>query len=430
VALVAAALLVAGLIAVLSRQGTADTQTPFNPDAASDRLVIGVVNTGSPSDQEVTRGLKLWVNQLGEVGGVPYGFGQVAAIEVDEQRAAPTPGGAAAAARKLLATKRVTALVGPTDPDRLAAVAEVAVKSRALLFSARPRPVQSRFGNALTYVPRGQPERLRSSLDIVDRMVKGKPGSSAKGRGRILILYKRGSWGLRALKGADEARKRGYKVKSLAVPGTSSLGGILRSAGKVDFTAAYAPPRQALSWFKAGGRDRSPWTLVADETTAIEPGLGKLKAAVEVPWSTSQSFGDGLFGPGGFARAYDVAFGGTPPTDAVAGASIGLIVRTMVIVARSTDPTRLLKARDATPILTPLGPIVFQRGQPRQVPSVVVLLGPKSTTPLLPNDKGVAGLRKSVPPKARPAAPTPAPAAATPAVPAPATGTTTTPAGR
>jgi hypothetical protein len=73
---------------------------------------------------------------------------------------------------------------------------------------------------------------------------------------------------------------------------------------------------------------------------------------------------------------------------------------------------------------------MFKGGQPRQVPSVVVLLGPGSTTPMLPNDKGVALLRKSVPPKAPPATPTAATATTPTPAPAPTTGTTTTPTGR
>jgi hypothetical protein len=426
-ALVAAALVVALAIAVLSRQGAADTHTPFNPDPTSDRLVIGVVTSTSPSDREVARGLKLWVDALGDSGGLPYGDGSVAAVEVDAQRSGPTPQDAAAAARTLLGGKHVSVLVGPTDPDQLAAVAEVAVQSRALLFSARPRPVQSRDGRSLTYVPRGNPDSLHATLDIVDRLVKRK-GGGAKDRGRVLILFKRGTWGLRALRGANEARRRGYKTKTVAVSSTGALDGVLRSAGRADFTAVYAPPREAVSWFKAGGRDPSPWALVADETTAIEPALGSEKVAVEVPWSTSQNFGDGLFGPGGFTRAYDAAFGGTPPTDAVAGASVGVILRAMVAKARSTDPTRLLEARDAAPIFTPLGPLVFRSGQPRAVPSVVVLLSPgHNPFTLSPDRKSVAVLRTSVPPRSRPAAPATGATAPTTTGAVPAPGTTTTP---
>jgi hypothetical protein len=124
--------------------------------------------------------------------------------------------------------------------------------------------------------------------------------------------------------------------------------------------------------------------------------------AVTVPWSPTSigGGGDSVFPPLDFATTYEAVYGKIPSVDAAAGAAVGTLLNQLVVVARSTDPSRLLQARDSLKSDSFWGPFSFNRGEQAAFLPYVVLLNRGKTVNIWPNPAKVGALRLSVPPAA------------------------------
>ena len=402
VAALALAVLIA--IALISRSENRALQAavPFAPNSASDAVVLGVVQAaegpGRTTDVEVERGLRLWIERLAETGGARYGD-RVAAVRLDVERVGATGRDAANAANRLI-DRGATTLVGPADPDQLAATADVALRRRVPLMSAVPRPVGVRQIASNTFLARPDISRLTGSLDLLDRIVGAKAAGTK--RGRIVIAYTSGRWGLRAVAAARAAGERQYDVEMVRLTGREATPLVRRlRRDEPDLVAVFARSSHAEAWFRAAAGTRAPWVLAVDDVGRTIDRQPDLDIAMEVPWSPRTSASDPFFKVGEFARDYEAAYGSVATADAAAGVTLGVIISMSADRAKSVDPSRLIAARDSIETGAMWGPLKFRKGEQEPFPSSFVFVLDGVVYGVPNSAAGRRALRRSVPPAAR-----------------------------
>ena len=392
--------------------GTRDS-VPFNPRPAEDQIVVGVIASsdgpGARADRELVRGLTLWSSRL-ENGGIAYRARHAVAIhgrfggelsvpvrlEVVHTHAPPE--NAALAARDLL-RRGAQILVAPTSPDARAAVARFAARRRVLLLST-DRPTSARPPSTSTWLRQPAADQLNGTVATISAQM-----ASGTATGPVAILYAGGSWRERARRAAADADRRHVPAVAFDVARRGTRGA-LAAAGRLkpSLIVAFAPLGQAGRWFRTA-RAATPWVIVADEAAQAAHALRRLRVAVEVPWSPATPRSGALFANGAeFTAAYAHAYGGIPTTEAAAGAGLGLTVSSMVPLARSTDPTRMLRAREYMDAPSVWGALTFDHGEERLPNSQLVLVDHgrvRQIAPPAPSAKPAQGsrlLRSSVPP--------------------------------
>lgn len=348
-------LLLLGL-AVASRAGSSSTRdsVPFDPTPTTASVVLGVVTTQSPADRELLAGLRAWAGTLPDTGieYKPAVRVRRVLVRLVTASADGAPEGAAAAARQLLA-RGVKVLVAPVEPAALASVARVARARRALLFSLGRPPGRAAPARTTTWLAQPQPDRLDGTLAL------GAIRSPGGAGGRRLAILCSPARRPRCAASAAAARARGSSVRVLDV-GRGGLEAALAQvrADRPDMIVVQAPPGMAKRWFGHGAaaRVKAPWVLVADDAVIAARALRSTRIAAEVPWSPEGS-------SGGF---------------------LGLAISAMVVEGRSSDPSRLLRARDAMRVPTRWGVLAAHRGELASPPSQLVLLDHGAVRPLWP----------------------------------------------
>ena len=427
-----AIVVVLALVAAATRVASTEDPAPYNPNRTSPRLTIGYVGSltgGSVRDTEVLRGIRVWLHKLNADGGIAFARNRVAAVRllVYDDR------GSSRAAREgaeQLIRRGAGILFAPTNPEALTAVADVAMKKRVLLVAPVPRPVAVPRATAQTFLNGAPVGGMSASLDVLDRIVappraRGRGGRErgertdnretgrARPRGRIAILTTPGKWARRARVAVQNATERTYVVllRRTGQRGRATLDALRR--WQPDAVLVVAPPSQAKRLYEAGGALRVPWIIAAEDARAALDLHRADRIAVEVPWSPTTLRGGDVFPPRAFTQDYVDTYGDLPTRDAAAGAAMGVVITQMVLGARSTDPTRMLKARDELEEPSFWGRLKFENGQ--QVPDApsLLLLDRGRLVPMWPEQRRPNRLRSSVPQRAR------RPQPATPAPPAP-----------
>jgi hypothetical protein len=389
-------------LALASRSANDSPQPIANPLASDSRLTVGVIASRPAHKDETLRGLRLWLTKTSETGGIRYNARDLAAVRlvVEEADSAQT---AQAAVAKLV-KKGARMVVGPVDDDQLSAAADAARASKVAYMSPVPRPVSLPRSATMTFLARPPVGDFSPALDVLERLRAMRDEPSDRRR-RLVIAATTGTWGLRAARAANGARARGYRVRLIRVaPGDVPPAASLR-ASRPDAVLVSAALSDALAWFRAGGGPaRVPWILAAEDPRDVERGFRARVAAV-VPWSPTSNRAGAVFGRGEMPELYRIAYGGTPSVDAAAGAAVGVVIQQMVQGARSTDPVRMLRARDRMKVESFWGSLSFVNGEQRPAPSAhLVLSGGNELVSIWPDPPNPPGLRRSVP-----AAPTPTP---------------------
>jgi ABC-type branched-subunit amino acid transport system substrate-binding protein len=391
---------------------------PFNPRTGDDRIVLGVIaSSEGPSahdDDEVIRGLRVWAGRL-EEGGISYtprriveihgrfGGHLTATVQLEVVHAGPQPAEAALAARRLV-RGGANVLVGPTSPAALAAVSQFAARRRVLLLSIAKPPASAGRPRTHTWLTIPSADQLDGTLAMVRQraVASGAPA-------RIAILSAGGAWEARAQAAVMRADRRLVQARAYDA-GRLGAGRALAAAARVRPAAivTFAPLRQARAWFRgARGKGASiPWVLTAGDAAAAARELRSERVAVEVPWSPETPRTGRIFTNGhDFTAAYERAYGGLPPTRAIAGAALGLTLDAMVAYGRSTDPTRMLLVREQMNVMSIWGALQFHHGQGRTPTSQLVLVDhgrirqiAPPTPPPSPAKAPSLLLRSSVPP--------------------------------
>jgi ABC-type branched-subunit amino acid transport system substrate-binding protein len=364
-------------------------------------------------DDEVIRGLRVWSGRLDQ-GGISYtprrivevhgrfGGHLSATVQLEVVRTGAQPAEAALAAQRLV-RGGANVLVGPTSPAALAAVSQFAARRRVLMLSITRPPVSAGRPRTNTWLSIPSADQLDGTLALVRERADAR-----KAPARMAILSAGGPWAARAhgaVTGAERrlVQARAYDASRLGARRALAAAARSRPAAIVTL----APLRQARAWFRAArGMDASvPWVLTAGDAAAAARELRSERVAVEVPWSpetprTGRIFTDGH----DFSAAYARAYGGLPPTKAVAGAALGLTLDAMVAFGRSTDPTRMLLVREQMNALSIWGALEFDHGQERTPTSQLVLVDHgriRQIAPPPPSSTATAPfllLRSSVPP--------------------------------
>jgi hypothetical protein len=218
----------------------------------------------------------------------------------------------------------------------------------------------------------------------------------------VVLLTERGEWGLRARAGQLLAKQRAFDAKVYYV-GSDDVGALLNAMRyPADAIIAVAPFRRALRWF-AQSHDKSsvPWILASQDIATAMSSARPYTVAVTLPWSPTSTGGDSVFPSLDFAATYKAYYGKTPPVDAAAGAALGALLNDLVVAARSTDPSRLLRARDTLKGGSLWGPLSFKRGEQAAFSPYVVLLDQGKLVDIWPPPGKVRALRRSIPPAAR-----------------------------
>jgi ABC-type branched-subunit amino acid transport system substrate-binding protein len=377
----------AGLLVVVALESRAfnvarRADVPFNPSLTSERIVIGVVGAsagpGRARDAEVLRGLRLWMAKLRPTRGIPYGFVRKAAVRLTIADGGGDAAAAARAARRLL-DRGATYLVGPTQEPQLDAVSEVALRRNAMLLSPVPRPVGVRQSVLSTFLARpSAPWGMPSALDAVALIGAHRPraGGGGPSQARVAIVLGKGRWATRGRLAVRRARQRGYRADELTVDPADGPATLARvRAGRYDVVLAVGSPRDTLRWFRLAGSAGVdvPWVLAVDRL-ARGLALGRRDVvALETTRAPTFPYGGLLFTPNEFADLYRKAYGAAPGLDAAAGAALGVTLSASVERARSTDPSRVLKARDSMRMPSFYGTLAFKRGEQLPIPSVLVL---------------------------------------------------------
>lgn len=397
VAATAAGLLLIIGIALASRALNSEDDQLGNPNRTDDTVVIGVV-ARRPSDQDETlRGLRLWFDRVEELRGLPYNQRDLAAVKLEVEETDGSSAGARKATRRLIA-KRATFIVGPREePEIIAATAE-ARDSGSLYLSPVSRPVSVARGRTLTFLARPGIADFSPALDVLERLRRGARGRN-RGRSHVAILAATGTWAARADRAARLARARGYKTDVVGVRGGAhdALEEASRSS-QPEVVLVSAPFERGLRWFREPGLPRTaPWVLSAESARDVVAGDAG-PVAVVMPWSPTSGRAGAVFGPREMAELYLNVYGEQPTVDAAAGTALGILVQALIQRARSTDPGRVLLARESLAIESFWGTLRFVNGEQDPTPSAqLVLADGEDLRSIWPEPPDPPALRRSVP---------------------------------
>jgi ABC-type branched-subunit amino acid transport system substrate-binding protein len=383
----AVALLLLVLAAVAARVISSRASGPYNPDPTSERLTLAYVGDvrGAQPDRDVFDGLRLWREQVqrGQLTkpptpgrGIPYNEARFAGVRLRVYDGGATPDRSRAAAARAV-REGATILVGPPDAARLTAVAEEARRRRALMLAPIPRPIDIPPFVGASYVAFREPGDFTSALDLVDRRVAGTtlPAGGSGRRNRIVILHSTGEWAARAVDAARTARDRAYQPQLIAVPPQQTPNPRRLTDRPTDAVLVAAPVGEGIRWFRSAARPRGPlWVLAAQDLPSAQAAAGAAVVAVAVPWSPTVLMGGPYFGPGEFSSLFQRSYGRPATVPAATGGAIGMAIYSLVQTARSTDPARLLQARERVQAPAFFGVIQFVDGEMTPPPSAVVLL--------------------------------------------------------
>jgi hypothetical protein len=241
---------------------------------------------------------------------------------------------------------------------------------------------------------------LHAALDVVFKRPRYGRGGTVFKR-RVALLTQSGEWALRAREGQFLARQRAFDAQVIQVGGANAGAALKIVRHPLDAVITVAPFRRAVKWFaQAHTRSRTPWILAtADLASGIEVAR-PYTVAVTAPWSPTSGGGDPVFPPMDFATTYEAVYDRPPSSDAASGAALGALLTQLVAVARSTDPSRLIRARDALKSGSLWGPLSFRHGEQAAFSPYVVLLDRGKTVNIWPPPGKIEALRFSVPPAA------------------------------
>jgi hypothetical protein len=400
----AAAVLLALAIGAGVRAVNSDYEPPYNPFDSSGVLTVGVlVDEHAGGSREMLRGLEIWQDEERRRGGIPVPFRDSIGVKVYVEDAGRTGASARAGVRRAV-SKGATVIVGPPERDPLIAVARQAAASRVLLIAPTPRPLDLAATRSQTFLAWPEPGDVTTALDAVDRLADSAPRRDRRrgrgSRGRIGVLYVPGYWGRQAERAIELAEARNYTVREAAVDATSASAAIRRvDRSPTVVVFAFGSLRQSLRWFRSASRTGARWILSADDLSTAVPEVGGTRAALSVPWAFTRDTGSELFGPGEFTRKFRLAHNRLPRTGAAAGAAVGLAISRLVGTARSTDPTRLLRARDDLNEPSLWGRLIFEDGMQRDEPGALVLVDAGRIRQIAPQPFDFRLLRASVPPR-------------------------------
>jgi Periplasmic binding protein len=366
----------------------------------ADVLTVGVIadtSTGNRAGAHYIRGIRLWLSRVRETNGIPYNTNQHAAVRLVVRDSRGQPRRAGEIARQLV-KQGASVIFGPLDPDELTTVADTTDRNAGtLLFSPIPRPSTLPTMPHATFLYRPPVGDLHAALDVVSLLPARSKDTVA--RRRVVLLTERGEWALRAHSGQLLAQQRAFDARLVKVRSTNADAALKTVPGPLDAVITIAPFRRGLGWFAQSRRtSRTPWILVApDLATAVEPSR-RHRVAVTVPWSPISIGGDRIFPPTDFSATYEAVYGESPSLDAAAGAALGALLNELVIGARSTDPSRLLRAREELEGNSFWGPLSFQNGEQAPFAPYVVLLNRGTPLNIWPPPARVKALRLSIPP--------------------------------
>jgi ABC-type branched-subunit amino acid transport system substrate-binding protein len=385
-----AAVVAAAMLGVGSRALNEASDNAVRTDGLLRIGVVGDFRRRHSPDAEFLAGVQLWRAQLAETGGIPYNVSQIAAVRLLVANDRGLAVVASNAARDLV-RRGADILFGPPHAARLAAVADAASALRTPLFSPIPRPLEVPRSSLFTFLDRPRVGDFSAALDALDVATRGTP------RGEVLILMVPGDWGLAARRTARLVSERGYTPSVVRVA-PAGLMRVLADAGRRRLQAVFAsaPFRLGLIWFRMAKSD-VPWVLAARDVRSALALNTQLRVAVAVPWSPTREHGGDSFSPGEFTEMYGDAYGRLPTIDAAAGAALGTALSNAVQLARSTDTSRILAAREQIAADSILGRISFANGEDDADYPQAVLLEGRQVRPITPDRLGAQRLKASVP---------------------------------
>lgn len=392
-------------IALLARASSDDPDPLNNPAQTDDRLVVGVISGPGRRDSEVRRGLRLWLEQLGKKGGIRYNPRDLAAVDLISARVGPKGHGAELAVSRLL-SRNAAVIIAPVKDAPLTSVARETRRRRALLFSPAPRPVSVPRAPSMTFLSRPEAGDFGPAFDVLEQRLRRSKRKTQ--RRQVAVLSVPGVWGLRASATSRMAAARGYRVESVRVVGDDATTALRRARGVKGLQAILvsAPFSKAYGWFRTDGvADDPPWVLAAEDFSEARPRGPQV--AVTVPWAPTTRRGGPVFGPGEFPKVYSDLYGRASGSDAAAGAAVGVLLTQLVQQARSTDPVRLLRAREELKTESMWGLLAFKRGEqvsPRSA-DLVLIGGGRPPLPIWPEPQNPDLLSRSIPPAVTPTLP-------------------------
>jgi Periplasmic binding protein len=376
--------------------------TGAGPARTADVLVVGVVANVSgkgTAGRDYVRGIRLWQSRVREASGIQYNINQHAALRVIVRDDHGRPDEARKIARELL-KQEVSVIFGPPDPDELTSVADTVDQSTStLLFSPMPRPSTLPTMARATFLYRPPVGDLHAALDVV--FLRPPRGASTHFKRRVVLLTAPGDWALRARSGQLLAQQRAFDAPLIKVRSADVDKALKRVRGPLDAIITVAPFRRALRWFvQTRRKSRTPWILVSADLATAVPIARPYTVAVTVPWSPTSIGGDSVFPSKDFPTTYEAVYGKEPSVDAAAGAALGALLNQIVVTARSTDPSRLLRARAHLNGGSFWGSSSLRGGEQPTFLPYVVLLDHGLPINIWPPPGKIKHLRLSIPPAA------------------------------
>lgn len=395
-------------VAIASRQST-EREPPLNTSSFDGRVTIGaVLDLRHEAGREAQRGLRLWKEQIDLTQGIQVNMTQVVPVDLRFRDSGSSASEAAAQARRLV-QQGVGILVGPLGAEQIEAVAQVALDTHTMMISLNRRPTSVPRNRLLTFLSRPELGSFSTTFDALDVSTQRKEGRGDT-RIRVAVVAPTGRWATRARSVHLVAQSRGYASTMQRFPG-SDPGPALRRARAFhpNLIVVVAPFQDSYRWFRSQGlRSDPPWTVAAGDVSAAQAVHEGSPLAVSAPWSPTNIRGGPIFAAGQFRTMYADAYGGLATIDAAAGAAGGIVISEAVTLARSTDVTRLLAARDRLRSESLWGALRFVKGEQVTGPPSAVLLtrdGPRSIGPEPADPRQLLRSRPQVPavPAAEPA---------------------------
>ena len=374
-----AVLVAASTLAVLARRSTSAEPTSVTR-VTDDQVIVGVVAdlTGhsGTSDELLVRGLRLWDGRVAERGGLTYQTGgRKAALTLSVADSRGSTRGARTAAAGLL-RRGAHVLIGPSSASGTAAAAAEAREHGALFLGAERRPPTVPADSLSRFLT---PPRLGDFTGALDAFNASRPAPRRPASIKAAVIATIGGWGVRARRTMALVRARGYTARLFRIQARENVVELQRAVGafEPDIVLLSTPYETAIAL--AGSSQFADAQLVAVpardiEQLAVRP---TRKLVVALPWTPSERQGGVMFPPGELNSVYKDAYGSSLRRDVAAGASLGELLSASILLAQSTDMSRVVRAIDRVATGSPAGVLQFKDGEQVQPTSAAVVARPR-----------------------------------------------------
>ena len=396
-------IMMAGAAIAIASRSTVTREPRLNTNSFDGRVVVGsVLDLRDSAGRETRRGLGLWKDKVDVTRGIAFGSNQVAPVKLIVRDSGGSARRAARQSRQLI-REGASVLIGPPDATQLEAIAQVALDTRTMLISTIPRPTSVPRNRLLTFLARSEIGAFNSIFDALDAIRRDDDR-----RIRVAVVARTGNWARRGRAAHLLARSRGYASTIDRVDRTDPAPALRRARRlRPDLIVVLARFEDSVRWFRiAGTQDDPPWAVAVGDVSSAQSQIEAGALAVTAPWSPTTERGGPVFGPREFRAVYRDQYGDLATTEAAAAAAAGIVITQAVQTARSTDVSRMLRARDSLRTESLWGTLRFEDGEQVALPPAAVLLTPNGPQSIGPAPSQPALLVRSKPKPVSPAQPT------------------------